>query len=197
MLLPTESERDEKRREGRKEGREERRGGKRMGKKRGHRERRRDRERKKERGEGKGKREEERIGRDRVGRRKRRWRWKRRGRKRKKVHTNPSRATTRECSLGFGIQFSCGYVESDLQSLSFGSSVLSSLTAGQVHQADLTHLQTMPYMETLVTFPFYFQPSSMWLPVTLNPRSQTTGLGMGIYTYWMGDACYKAYFFSN
>ena len=191
MLLPTESERDEKRGEGRKEE-----GGNSRGKKSGHRERR-DRERK-ERGEGKGKREEEGIGRDGVGRRKRRWRWKRRGRKWKKVHTNPSRATTRECSLGFGIQFSCGYVESDLQSLSFGSSVLSSLTAGQVHQTDLTHLQTMPYMETLgVTFPFYFQPSSMWPPATLNPRSQTTGLGMGIYTDWMGDARYKAYFFSN
>ena len=54
------------------------------------------------------------------------------------------------------LQFSCGYVDSDLQSLALCSSVLSSLTPGQVHQADFTHLQSNTIYGNIGHIPILF-----------------------------------------
>ena len=56
------------------------------------------------------------------------------------------------------LQFSCGYmyVDSDLQSLALCSSVLSSLTPGQVYQADFTHLQSNTIYGNIGHIPILF-----------------------------------------
>ena len=109
-----------------------------------------------------------------MGRRNRRQRWERRGSKGK---GGSSYKTLKEHNQGVfweyvHLQFSCGYVDSDLQSLALCSSVLSSLTPGQVHQADFTHLQSNTIYGNIGHIPILF-PAQFHVTLS-NTQSQTT-----------------------